>query len=92
MHDPERRGHLRYRDPNAKLVRLLIGDEPPTPVTALPLNESHTGLACVYVGPPLEVDGEVLWEETEGVRTTCRITRCKALYKDVHLLALQIVT
>jgi hypothetical protein len=72
-------------------VRLLIMDgEAETPVTGLIVNESYKGIACVYVGPATAVNSEVTWEETEGVRTLCKVMRCQNLYTNVFLLALEI--
>jgi len=44
----------------------------------------------VYVGPAIEVNSEILWEETEGIRTPCKVMRCQNLCTDVFLMALEI--
>lgn len=91
MSDSDRRAYLRYRDPESTTVRLQIRDgESERPVIALLMNESHHGLACVYVGPVLEIGDEVAWQETEVLRTPCKVVRCEELYRDVYLLGLQI--
>ena len=91
MSNPDRRAHLRYRDPTNLTLRLSITDgETETPLPGLMVNESYTGLACVYVGPAIEVNSEILWEETEGIRTPCKVMRCQNLCTDVFLMALEI--
>lgn len=92
MSDADRRAHLRYRDPDSTTVRLTVEQGAvERPLTALLVNESYSGLACVYVGAPLEVDSELLWRETRDISTPCRVTRCEALHTDVYLLGLQIL-
>lgn len=89
----ERRGHIRYRDSMEVVVRVLRGEGDSTElVTGLMVNESHTGLALVFVGPPVEVGSRMRWQETEGVETPCKVMRCRRLEGDVHLLALRIDT
>lgn len=73
-------------------MRLYITDgEAEKPITGLMVNESHGGLACVYVGAAVELNSQVVWQETANIRTSCRVVRCQTLYADVFLLALQIV-
>ncbi|MGE5155642.1 MAG: hypothetical protein ACM3ST_16730 [Bdellovibrio bacteriovorus] len=92
MSNEERRRHLRYPDPGNGVLRFLILDgESEKALTGLPINESHRGLACVYVGPALEVGREIVWRETEAISTPCRVIRCEPLHAEVHLLALQIM-
>lgn len=92
MGHAERRRHLRYRDPDSATVLFLIRDgASERPLTGLTINESYAGLACVYVGPALDLGHEILWRETADIMTPCRVMRCQELQKDVHLLALQIV-
>lgn len=91
MNNKERRGHLRYKDPESGTLRLSIqGGESDRPFTALMLNESSTGLACVYVGSTIEPGSALLWQETEEIRTPCTVVRCERLYDGVNLLALSI--
>ena len=91
MNNKERRGHLRYKDPESGTLRLTIQDsESGRPLTALMLNESRTGLACVYVGSTIEPGSALLWHETEEIRTPCTVTRCERLHDGVYLLALSI--
>lgn len=92
MRDDDRRRHFRYRDPiNATLHFLIRERESERALTALTVDESHAGLSCVYVGPALDVGREILWQETEGIRTLCRVMRCQQLHPDVHLIALRIL-
>lgn len=91
MSDVDRRTHLRYRDPDSTTLHFLFKDgEHQRPVTGLIVNESHRGLACVYVGPALAVSTEIVWQETESIGTRCTVLRCEKLYTDVFLLALRI--
>ncbi len=91
MSDADRRAYLRYRVPEGGTVTLLIADgESERPIIGLLMNESHQGLACVYVGPALEIEEEVIWQEAEILRTPCEVIRCEELYRDVYLLGLQI--
>ena len=60
------------------------------PLTALMLNESRNGLACVYVGSTIEPGSTLLWQETEEIATPCTVMRCERLHDGVHLLALSI--
>ena len=73
------------------MLFLIREGESERPLTGLTVNESYGGLACVYVGSALDVGREILWQETEGISTPCKVMRCQQLYADVHLLALQIV-
>jgi hypothetical protein len=92
MNQAERRRHLRHKDPESVTVRLLIGEgESERPLTGLTVDESHGGLACVFVGPAIEVGLEILWQETEGISTSCKVMRCQQLHPGVHLIALQIL-
>ena len=92
MSNAERRRHLRYKDPDSATLLFLIRDgESERPLTGLTVNESYAGLACVYVGPALEVGREILWRETGEISTPCKVMRCQQLHADVHLLGLQIV-
>jgi len=92
MRDSDRRAHLRYRDPESTTVRLLVTEgEAEVPITGLMVNESRGGLACVYVGLAVELDSQVVWQETETIGTCCKVVRCQNLYADVFLLALQFV-
>ena len=92
MSDENRRAHLRYRDPDSTIVRLLIQDrEEEITLTGLIVNESYAGLACVYVGPALEVDREVIWREAREIDTPCKVLRCKKLDGNIFLLAMRIV-
>jgi hypothetical protein len=92
MSNVERRKHLRYQDPSGGTLHFLIRDgAAEKALTGLTINESHAGLACVYVGPALEVGREIVWRETEAISTPCRVMRCQQLYPDVQLLALQIL-
>jgi hypothetical protein len=91
MSDQDKRSHLRYRDPEGGALRLLVRDgDSESTLRALMVNESYAGLACVYVGSALAVGRELLWQETELVRTSCTVVCCEPLYTDVYLLALQI--
>jgi hypothetical protein len=91
MSDADRRTHLRYRDPESTTLHFLIKDgERERPVTGLVVNESHRGLACVYVGPALPVNTAIVWQETASIGTCCTVLRCEELYTDVFLLALRI--
>lgn len=92
MRDSDRRAHLRYRDPESTTVCLLVtAGEAEEAITGLMVNESRGGLACVYVGPAIELNSQVVWQETETIRTCCNVVRCQNLYADVFLLALQFV-
>ena len=92
MRDSDRRAHLRYRDPESTTVRLLVTEgEAEEQITGLMVNESRGGLACVYVGPAIELNSQVVWQETETIGTCCKVVRCQNLYADVFLLALQFV-
>lgn len=91
MNSKERRGHLRYKDPESGTLRLSMQDgESDRPLTALMLNESLNGLACVYVGPTIEPGSTLLWQETEEIATPCTVMRCERLHDGVYLLALSI--
>jgi hypothetical protein len=91
MSDEDRRAHLRYRDPESTALNLSIGvGEVERSITGLMVNESYGGLACVYVGAPVEINSQVVWQEAENIGTRCRVLRCQKLYTDVYLLALQI--
>lgn len=91
MNSKERRGHLRYRDPESGTLRLSIpGGGSDRRLEALMVNESRTGLACVYVGSTIEPGSELLWHETEEIRTACTVMRCERLRDGVYLLALSI--
>lgn len=91
MSEADRRAHFRYRDPESTTVRLTVKQAgADRPLTALLVNESYSGLACVYVGAPLDVDSELIWRETPDIGTPCRVTRCESLCQDVYLLGLQI--
>jgi len=61
------------------------------PITGLVVNESYKGLSCVYVGPAIEVNSEIVWQENVKISTPCKVTRCRKLDTHVFLLALQIV-
>lgn len=93
MRGDDRRRHLRYRDPINPTLHFLTRDSAGTErgLVALTFDESHAGLSCVYVGSALEVGREILWQETEAIRTLCRVLRCQQLHPGVHLLALQII-
>ena len=92
MSTTDRRAHLRYRDPKTTAQLLLVKDgEAEKAITGLIANESHIGLACIYVGSPIEVASEIIWQETQQIQTRCKVLRCERLYMDVFLLALQIV-
>jgi hypothetical protein len=43
------------------------------------------------LGPAIEVGLEILWQETEGISTSCKVMRCQQLHPGVHLIALQIL-
>lgn len=88
----DRRAHLRYRDPKTTAQRFLIKDgETEKAITGLIANESHNGLACVYIGSAIEAASEIVWQETKHIQTRCKVLRCEKLYRGVFLLALQIV-
>ncbi len=92
MTERDRRDHLRYRDPETTALRLLVQDgDAKLAVTGLMVDESYSGLACVYVGAALEVGREIIWQETDEVATPCRVMRCENLHPRVQLLALQIL-
>lgn len=92
MNGAERRAHPRYRDPYSTTLRLLIKDGVvEKPVTGLLVNESYTGLSCVYVGQALEAKSKIIWQETEDISTPCKVIRCQKLDTDIFLLALRIV-
>ena len=92
MSNANRRTHLRYRDPCNPTLHLRVGDgKVDKPLTGLIVNESKTGLSCVYVGGPLEVNSEIVWQETLHIGTPCKVVRCRKLDTDVFLLGLQIV-
>lgn len=92
MSNANRRARLRYKDPNSTTLRFLIKDGvAEKPVTGLVVNQSHTSLACVFVGNAFEVDSEIVWQETEDISTPCKVIRCQKLNTNVFLFALQIV-
>jgi hypothetical protein len=92
MSNVERRARLRYRDPNTPTLRFVIKEgDTEMSIKALMVNESHSGLACVYIGQGIEVGKEIFWQETKHIQTPCRVMRCETLYRDVFLLAVQLV-
>lgn len=89
-----RRSHLRYRDPDSKVLNLFTIDEADgskRPFIGLIVNESFTGMACVYVGEKeLNKAEELFWEETDQIHTKLQVIRCYELTEDVYYLALKI--
>jgi len=86
-----RRSHTRFRDPDSTHVRLSVKqmDGQDLEFLALIHDESHRGMACVYIGNPLEVGQEILWLETDRIKTPCEVRRCTELGDDVYRVALQ---
>lgn len=89
-----RRRHVRYRDEESTVIQLefesLNGKS--TRVTALIVNESHSGFACVYVGSePIQKGKVIHWNETSKIKTPLKVIRCKLLQEDTYSLALELV-
>lgn len=93
MSKADRRIHFRFKDPKTTTLRFVLKrGETESAVTALVVDESHTGLACVYVGEAVDADTEIFWQETKHIKTPCKVMRCENLYRGVFLLALQFVS
>jgi hypothetical protein len=88
--DDKQRRHRRFLDRDTRMVHLIRrrpdGEEV---VPALVRDESHSGLACVIVGPAPAGDEEFLHRENEKVLTPLALRRHEELTRDVHLLGLE---
>lgn len=85
-----RRAHLRYRDPESKVLN-FTDEHGQNPFVALVINESFRGIACVYVGDgDFERGDTILWVESGNIHTPCSVIRCTELEEDVFSLALRI--
>lgn len=89
-----RRRYLRFKETESSTLTLTIEkDNEESLFTALILDESMNGIACVYVGPHSFTTGdELTWKETEEINTGCKVIRCKELMPDVHFMALELVS
>jgi hypothetical protein len=88
-HDNQRR-HRRFLDRDTRMVHLIRrrgGEDEIVP--ALVRDESHSGLACVIVGPAPAADEEFLHRENEKVLTPLALRHQEELTRDVHLLGLE---
>ena len=88
-----KRRHVRYRNEESTVIHLQFSADNgrEVQVTALIVNESHSGMACVYVGSESVSRGQIIqWNETANIRTPLKTIRCKQLDEDVYLLALEI--
>lgn len=93
MKHDDRRKFLRFKDPDRGSITLSYTDEQKVDVffTALIVNESLNGMACVFVGKePIRSQVRVVWHETETIRSPCKVVRCRELEEDVYFLALRL--
>ena len=89
-----KRRHVRYRNEESTVIHLELGvkNGRQMQVTALIVNESHSGMACVYVGSEGVEKGQIIqWKETANISTPMRTIRCQQLGDDVYLLALELI-
>jgi hypothetical protein len=90
---PNRRAHLRYRDPESTVMDFYTNKNNPegSGFKAIVINESFTGLAVVYVGDrKIRKGSKVYWKETSTIHTACTVIRNATLEEDVYSLALKI--
>jgi len=86
-----KRAHVRFRDPESATVKLSYSRaDGEIVVTALILDESYRGMACVYVGELLQVGQMVYWLETGQIKTKCIVRRSKILDPGVCLVAIEL--
>lgn len=88
-----KRAHLRYRDPDSTVIKLYRKGKhnEKDAFVGLIVNESFTGLACVYVGgSDFKKGDELYWEETDQIHTLVHVVRCYPLEEDIFYLALHI--
>jgi len=89
--DPNRRAHLRYRDPECSVYNFTTTDEASQGFVGLVVNESFNGMAVVIVGDGnLEPGQTIFWKETPNIKTSCKVIRCVKLEEDIYRLALSI--
>jgi len=89
----DRRAHLRYRDPESKVVSFYryTEDGKRDRYLGLIINESYGGMALVFVGSVSLVKGDtVYWEEADQIHTPCKVAYCRKLDADVYSLGLSL--
>lgn len=91
--DNNRRRHVRYRNETTTVLNLEFETKSNNvqQVSALVVNESHSGFCCVYVGTEPVAKGQiVIWRETPRITTNLEVIRCTNVAEDVYTVALEI--
>lgn len=85
------RRHLRYRHPGQQIYRLVIEEDGGRQehLNALVIDESHSGFACVIVGPPAGPNVRFYHQENEKVRTSIELRHQRQLAEDVQFLGFE---
>lgn len=81
---------LRYHNAEDDVIKFsYIEGDSEIIANALIVNESHSGIACVYVGNPLNQGSSITWLESKEIKTACEVIRCEELKDNVFFLAFE---
>ena len=81
---------MRYHNSEDDVIKISF-DKGKTKKNAIIINESHTGVACVYVGDLIAVGDSVTWVESDNILTDCKTVRCEEMKEKVVFLAFEIL-
>ncbi|PCJ56532.1 MAG: hypothetical protein COA79_18405 [Planctomycetota bacterium] len=81
---------MRYHNAEDDVIKFSY-DGSDSIISAIIVNESFTGIGCVYVGEPLKPGQNIFWNESEKIKTKCEIIRCEELKEEVFFIAFEII-
>ncbi len=86
-----KRNHIRFLDLDRSVVDIILplsnGEE--CLQKGLLIDESLSGMSLVYIGEPLDLNKQVIWQESKYIQTPCEVIRCHQLDAKVFSLALR---